>query len=86
MKKGTHIVGVARQYSGTAGRIENSQIGVFAAYASRFGHSLIDRDLYLPKSWCEDAQRRAGASVPPDKAFVTQPHTPCHLFGESVRL
>ncbi|MCC5958779.1 MAG: transposase, partial [Rhodobacteraceae bacterium] len=51
LKKGTHSVGVARQYSGTAGRIENSQIGVFASYASRWGHALIDRRLYLPKSW-----------------------------------
>jgi SRSO17 transposase len=50
LKKGTDSVGVARQYSGAAGRIEISQIGVFAAYAGRFGHALIDRELYLPKS------------------------------------
>ena len=50
LKKGVHSVGVARQYSGTAGRIENSQIGVFASYASRWGHVLIDRRLYLPKA------------------------------------
>ena len=59
LKKGTHSVGVARQYSGTAGRIENSQVGVFAAYASRYGHALIDRRLYLPKSWANDPERRA---------------------------
>ncbi|MGC1953232.1 MAG: transposase, partial [Gammaproteobacteria bacterium] len=51
LKKGTHSVGVARQYSGTAGRIENCQVGVFLSYASRFGHALIDRRLYLPKDW-----------------------------------
>jgi SRSO17 transposase len=51
VKKGTSSVGVARQYSGTAGRIENSQIGVFLAYASRFGQTLIDRRLYLPEAW-----------------------------------
>jgi SRSO17 transposase len=49
LKKGRHSVGVARQYSGTAGRVENCQVGVFAAYASRWGHALIDRQLYLPK-------------------------------------
>jgi SRSO17 transposase len=60
VKKGTHSVGVARQYSGTAGRIENSQVGVFLAYASRFGQALIDRQLYLPEAWAGDAERRAG--------------------------
>ena len=50
LKKGKHSVGVGRQYSGTAGRIENSQVGVFACYASRFGHALIDRQFYLPKA------------------------------------
>jgi SRSO17 transposase len=73
LKKGKHSVGVARQYSGTAGRIENSQIGVFAAYASRFGHGLVDRQLYLPKAWCEDSQRCAKAGVPDDQAFATKP-------------
>ena len=54
LKKGEHSVGVARQYSGTAGRIENCQIGVFLAYASRFGQALIDRQLYLPEAWAKD--------------------------------
>ena len=57
LKKGGKSMGVARQYSGTAGRIENSQIGVFAAYRSTKGHALVDRELYLPKSWTEDAER-----------------------------
>lgn len=73
LKKGTHSVGVGRQYSGTAGRIENSQIGVFASYASRWGHALIERQLYLPKAWAEDPARRAKASVPEDIAFATKP-------------
>lgn len=70
VKKGAHSVGVARQYSGTAGRIENSQIGVFLSYASRFGQALIDRRLYLPESWARDGERRARAHVPEDIAFA----------------
>ena len=73
LKKGIHSVGVGRQYSGTAGRIENSQIGVFASYASRFGHALIDRQLYLPKDWAQDEARRAKAHVPEDVTFATKP-------------
>ena len=73
VKKGTRSVGVARQYSGTAGRIESCQIGVFLAYASRYGHALIDRRLYLPKSWAEDIERRERVSVPEDVAFATKP-------------
>lgn len=73
LKKGKHSVGVGRQYSGTAGRIENCQIGVFAAYASRWGHALVDRQLYLPKDWAGDAARRSKASVPEDISFATKP-------------
>lgn len=73
LKKGTHSVGVARQYSGTAGRIENCQVGVFASYASRWGHALIDRRLYLPKGWAEDPDRRAKTAVPEDITFATKP-------------
>jgi SRSO17 transposase len=72
LKKGSKSVGVARQYSGTAGRIENCQIGVFLGYASRHGHAVIDRALYLPKAWAEDAARRAEAGVPPDLRFATK--------------
>ena len=64
LKKGTKSAGVARQYSGTAGRIENCQIGVFLAYASGKGHALIDRELYLPKEWAEDPARRKAAGIP----------------------
>lgn len=73
LKKGSHSVGVGRQYSGTAGRIENCQIGVFVSYASRFGHALIDRQLYLPKDWASDEVRRTKASVPEDFEFTTKP-------------
>jgi len=72
VKKGEHSVGVARQYTGTAGRVENAQVGVFVAYASRFGQTLIDRRLYLPESWAGDAQRRAAAHVPEAIAFSTK--------------
>ncbi len=73
LKKGSHSVGVGRQYSGTAGRIENSQIGVFACYASRFGHALIDRQLYFPKDWATDEARRKKAHIPGDVIFATKP-------------
>jgi SRSO17 transposase len=73
VKKGEHSVGVQRQYSGTAGRIENCQIGVFLGYAGRHGHALIDRTLYLPKLWAADGQRRRAARVPAEVGFVTKP-------------
>jgi SRSO17 transposase len=71
VKKGTHSVGVQRQYSGTAGRIENCQVGVFLAYASAKGHALIDRALHLPERWAGDAERCARADVPDEVAFAT---------------
>jgi SRSO17 transposase len=73
LKKGTHTVGVQRQYTGTAGRIENAQVAVYLTYASGAGHALIDRALYLPKAWIEDPQRRATAGVPGDVQFATKP-------------
>jgi SRSO17 transposase len=73
LKKGRHSAGVARQYSGTAGRVENSQVGVFLAYASRRGHALIDRRLYLPQTWAEDLERRRAAKVPEAVPFRTKP-------------
>jgi SRSO17 transposase len=73
VKKGAKSAGVQRQYTGTAGRIENSQVGVFLGYASRHGHALLDRALYLPKQWAEDADRRGGARVPEAVAFTTKP-------------
>jgi SRSO17 transposase len=73
VKKGDRSAGVARQYSGTAGRIENSQIGVFLAYASRYGQALVDRRLYLPESWTKDRARCAKASIPETVEFATKP-------------
>jgi SRSO17 transposase len=72
LKKGIKSVGVARQYSGTAGRTENCQIGVFLAYASPKGRAFVDRALYLPKAWTEDAARRAEAGVPEAVRFATK--------------
>jgi SRSO17 transposase len=74
LKKGTKSAGVARQYSGTAGRIENCQIGVFLAYASVHGRAFLDRELYLPQVWIDDAARRRGAGVPDDVSLHTKPH------------
>lgn len=74
MKKGVKSVGVKRQYSGTAGRIENCQMGVFLAYASSKGRAFLDRELYLPQEWAEDWARRAEAGVPEDVWFATKPH------------
>jgi len=73
LKKGTKSVGVQRQYSGTAGRIENCQIGVFLGYASSKGRTFLDRELYLPKDWAEDPERRKEAAVPEEVQFATNP-------------
>lgn len=72
LKKGTKSCGVARQYSGTAGRVENCQVGVFLGYATPKGRALLDRALYLPKEWAGDAARRKGAGVPEAVAFATK--------------
>jgi SRSO17 transposase len=72
LKKGVHSVGVQRQYTGTAGRIENAQVSVFLAYASRHGHTLIDRRIYLPESWTSDQRRREQAGIPTTIAFATR--------------
>jgi SRSO17 transposase len=74
LKQGTKSVGVKRQYSGTAGRIENCQIGVFLGYASAHGRAGIDRALYLPQEWAADPARRTTAGVPPHVSFQTKPH------------
>jgi SRSO17 transposase len=73
LKKGAHTVGVQRQYTGTAGRIDNAQVAVYLTYATSTGHALIDRALYLPKSWADDPERRAAAGVPDDVEFATKP-------------
>jgi len=73
IKKGIRSVGVKRQYSGTAGKIENCQLGTFLSYATGKGHVFLDRRLYLPEEWCIDAERRAEAKVPSDVSFQTKP-------------
>ena len=73
LKKGTHSAGVARQYTGTAGRIENAQVGVFLAYASCHGTAFLDRALYLPREWAADPARCKKAGVPEGTAFATKP-------------
>jgi SRSO17 transposase len=72
LEKGTKSAGVGRQYSGTAGRIENSQIGVFLAYSSPRGRALIDRELYLPKDWTDDRQRCQAAGIGDEVGFATK--------------
>jgi SRSO17 transposase len=72
LKKGTKSCGVARQYSGTAGRIENCQIGVFLGYATRQGRAFLDRALYLPREWAADTNRRKRAGVPKAVMFATK--------------
>lgn len=83
-KKGDKSVGVQRQYSGTAGRIENCQIGVFLAYASSKGRTFIDRELYLPKQWVESAERRKEAGVPTGVKFSTKPQLAQKMIRRAV--
>lgn len=73
LKKGDKSVGVQRQHSGTAGRIENCQVGVFLAYVGARGRALLDRELYLPQVWADDRERRREAGVPEDAVFRTKP-------------
>ena len=84
LKKGTQSCGVQRQYSGTAGRIENSQVGVFLAYKSGKGHALIDRALYLPKDWAADADRREVAHVPDAVRFATKPELAQRMVAHAL--
>ncbi|TDH49877.1 IS701 family transposase, partial [Dankookia rubra] len=73
LKQGKASCGVGRQYTGSAGKITNYRVGVFAAYASRQGHAFLDRALYLPKSWTDVPARLAAAHVPPEVSFATKP-------------
>jgi SRSO17 transposase len=72
-KKGRHSAGVARQYSGTLGKVDNCQIGVFLSYASPLGYALLDRELYLPQEWTDDRERCQQAGIPEDRGFATKP-------------
>ena len=84
LKKGDKSVGVQRQYSGTAGRIENSQVGVFLAYAGVKGRTLLDRELYLPQVWAEDRERRREAGVPEYVGFRTKPQLAQMMLERAV--
>src|SRR6266508_4496073 len=84
LKKGSHSAGVARQYSGTAGRVENCQIGVFLAYASCQGQTLLDRELYLPATWTADRERCRRAGIPDARAFATKPTLARQMLERAV--
>ena len=85
LKKGVQSVGVQRQYTGTAGRIENAQVAVFLTYAAPRGHALIDRALYLPTSWAQDEDRREQAGVPAEVQFATKPALATAMITRAVQ-
>ena len=86
LKKGTKSAGVARQYTGTAGRIENAQVGVFLAYAASDGsRALIDRELYLPEKWTEDRDRCRAAGIGDEVAFATKPKLAQAMLERAVK-
>src|SRR5216110_3018259 len=84
LKQGKASCGVARQYTGSAGKITNCQIGVFAAYVSRHGHAFIDRALYLPKEWTDEPARLKAAHVPSDVSFAAKPKIARHMIARAV--
>src|SRR6188474_1136632 len=84
LKQGKASCGVARQYTGSAGKITNCQIGVFASYVSRRGHAFIDRALYLPKAWTDDAERMATAHVPEATRFATKPAIALAMIARAI--
>ena len=84
LKQGKSSCGVSRQYTGSAGKITNCQIGVFAAYASEHGHAFIDRQLYLPKAWTSDPERRAAAHVPDAVTFGTKPAIATKMISQAM--
>jgi SRSO17 transposase len=84
LKQGKASCGVGRQYTGSAGKITNCQIGVFATYASRHGHAFIDRALYLPKAWTDDRDRMAAAHVPDQTAFATKPRLALSMIERAI--
>jgi len=83
LKKGEHSAGVARQDSGTAGKVENCQIGVFLGYAGWLGQALLERELYLPKEWTDDPARCRQAGVPADRRFATKPQLAQQLLARA---
>src|SRR5579863_8246709 len=85
LKQGKSSCGVARQYTGSAGKITNCQIGVFASYVSRHGHAFIDRALYLPKEWTDAPARMKAAHVPTDASFATKPQIARAMIARAIR-
>ena len=83
LKKGQHSAGVARQYTGTVGKVENCQIGVFMGYASRLGHALVDRELYVPAEWAHNRERCRQAGIPGDQPFATKPQLACQMLARA---
>jgi SRSO17 transposase len=84
LKKGSATAGVARQYTGTAGKIENAQVAVYLTYAGRRGHALIDRELYLRQSWISDTARCQAAGIPADVGFATKPAPARTMIGRAI--
>jgi SRSO17 transposase len=84
VKKGTATVGTQRQYTGTAGRVENAQVAVYLTYAGRAGHAMIDRELYLPRSWTDDPARCAAAGIPDEVQFATKPALATAMIARAV--
>ena len=84
VKKGNCTVGTQRQYTGTAGRIENAQVAVYLAYAGQAGHAMIDRELYLPRGWTTDPARCAAAGIPEEVEFATKPALAKTMMGRAL--
>src|SRR5487761_1436814 len=84
LKQGKASCGVARQYTGSAGKITNCQIGVFAAYVSRHGHAFVDRALYLPKEWTDEPDRLEATYVPADTGFATKPKLATRMIARAI--
>src|SRR5207244_8963867 len=82
-KRGRHSAGVGFQYCGRSGQVENCQVGVFLSYVTAQGHALIDRELYLPLDWCEDADRRRAAHVPESIHFQTKPELAAQMIART---
>jgi SRSO17 transposase len=84
LEQGKASCGVARQYTGSAGKVTNCQVGVFAAYVSRHGHAFVDRALYLPEAWTDDPARLSAAHVPPGVTFATKPRLALAMIGRAI--
>jgi SRSO17 transposase len=84
LKKGTTTVGVQRQYTGTAGRVENAQVAVYLLYATDAGHAMIDRELYVPRGWIKDPERLQAAGVPDQVGFATKPALASQMLSRAL--